>query len=85
MNADQRNNQGGVMLFDSVPGHHQINNLQTCKSAFSFHFIPNLWRGTIRLVWNAGVVLERLASRLAAVWDGFRDTSGSSVRLAFAT
>jgi hypothetical protein len=33
-----------------------FNSLQGSPSAFSFHFIPKLWRGTIRLVWNAGVV-----------------------------
>jgi len=44
------------MLCYSVPGHHVFNGLQGSPSAFSFHFIPKLWRGTIRLVWNAGVV-----------------------------
>jgi hypothetical protein len=40
-----------------------LNNLQSSPSAFSFHFIPELWRGSVRLVWNAGVVLKWLASR----------------------
>jgi hypothetical protein len=33
-----------------------FQQLTKLASAFSFHFIPKLWRGTIRLVWNAEVV-----------------------------
>ena len=45
------------MLFDSVPGHHNFNNLQTSKNAVSFRFIPKTvahWDSPpgMKLVWK---------------------------------
>jgi hypothetical protein len=30
-----------VMPFDSIPGHHRINELQTLPSSILFHFVPS--------------------------------------------
>src|ERR1022692_728187 len=46
INASEGYGQSGVMLCDSVPGHHLFKYLQTSRFAVSFQFIPKPRRST---------------------------------------
>lgn len=50
--------------WDSVPGHHVFNKLQTFQNPVSFRFIPKLWSVRVRFLdeslgWDVPVVCSR--------------------------
>jgi hypothetical protein len=53
------------MLFDSVPGHHQINSLQVLQIPVSFHFIPKFWLVGIRLGVKLRILTQGASGKMA--------------------
>lgn len=63
MNAGEGDRQGGVMLFDSVPGHHFFNNLHPPSTPSLFHFVPIINQAC----WSSSLFEQNGAVRFPAL------------------